>query len=116
MIGQQYWANGIIATYFGDNQWGLQIDFLDDGFCNEESTQGSIKTRYLTNLDNGIKTLIEDAKNLGIKFNDGFTLYAYQDGASKDYPMPENWVSIFEKACEKHNLAMIYKEKENVQA
>jgi hypothetical protein len=114
MIGQQYWANGIIATYFGDDQWGLQIDFLDDGFCNKESTQGSIKTRYITSLDNGIETLIKDAKKLGIKLNDDFILYAYQDGCSKDHPMPKNWISIFEKTCKKHNLTMIYKEKADV--
>jgi hypothetical protein len=114
MIGEQYWANGIIATYFGEDQWGLQIDFLDDGFCNEESTQGSIKTRYITSLDNGIETLIKDAKKLGIKLNDDFILYAYQDGYSKDHPMPKNWISIFEKTCKKHNLTMIYKEKADV--
>lgn len=113
MIGNNYWATGIIATYHGENQWGLEIIFLDDGFCNEESTQGSIKTRYLTGLDNGIETLISDAKRLGIELKDNFVLYAFQDGFSKDYPMPKNWISIFENACEKHNLTMIYKETEN---
>ncbi len=114
MIGTHYWTTGPILNYHGDNKWGISLPFKDDGFCNEESTEGEIHSRYISgDLDLLISTILKDAEKLGIdtKKNEQ-SLYVYQDGTyknDKNYPeMPENWRSFLSTYAEKYNLKWIY--------
>lgn len=65
MIGTAYWYTGVRVTHCG-GKWGASLEFLDDGFCQDASTQGTLTTRYyLPSLTQAIDTLIADATRLG---------------------------------------------------
>lgn len=95
MIGDGYWSTGIVLKYSGDGKWSASLDFYDDGFCDDESTEGNLHTRYFVGIETAIDTLIADAKTLGIRFvnptGDNPRLYAYGDGESKEWPMPKGY-------------------------
>jgi hypothetical protein len=85
MIGPRYWATGITVHHHNHPQrgatWSARVDFLDDGFLDDDptqgrvSTQGHLGTRYA--LDNcggdhtvalaaAIDAVKADAERLGI--------------------------------------------------
>lgn len=109
MIDNQYWSTGIILRYgyagSGKNGWVAYCDFLDGGFCQDESTQGKLTTRYYVPLELAIDTLHEDATKLGIVFraitDKAPMLYYENDGDSKEYPPPDNWRAILREQAER---------------
>lgn len=116
MIGKRYWSTGISISYSGDRHpgWGGEVDFLDDGFCNDEperglvSTQGWLRTHYYVPSRGGHRdaltavtdTLTQDAERMGIEFRDPY-IYAKGDGEDPDHPMPEGWVDLLEEQAER---------------
>lgn len=103
MIGNGYWATGMVLTYRrGD--WQATVKFYDDGFCNDDvdlgkvSTVGEIGSRYFvrdgahaTALATVIDVVIADAERLGIAWRMGPFLYMEEDGESTQFPPPPSW-------------------------
>ena len=68
MIGTKYQSTGVTVTPYGD-KWSAEVSFHDEGFCNNDSTEGVVRTRYLIDgLSKAIDLVIKDAKRLGIQF------------------------------------------------
>lgn len=87
MIGQGYWSTGIRLTVWEDDKFALALDFYDDGFAEDHTTEGTLKVRYIVHrskVAEHAQTLKQDAETLGIKFRadvaDGPTVYVEQDG------------------------------------
>ena len=94
MIGPGYWSTGIMIALI-DDQWHVTMEFLDDGFCDQKSTQGTLVCRYLCDdLTESIDILKADAERLGIIWKDP-TLYYQGDGEDEEwYPPPEGWKEL----------------------
>lgn len=109
MIGERYWSTGIVLRYGyaggGRYGWAAYLDFLDAGFCQDESTQGRLRTRYYVPLELAIDMLHKDATQLAIVFRaiigDAPMLYYEDDGDSADYPPPDNWRAILREQAER---------------
>jgi hypothetical protein len=109
MIGNGYWATGITVHhgYAGSRGygWGATLDFLDDGFMAEDSTQGTLCTRYyVTSLARAIDLIKADAERLGITFRQGDELpmlYYKGDGEDPDYPPPVGWRAMLADQAER---------------
>lgn len=106
MIGDTYWTTGIKLKYDGrpDNggKWSANLDFYDDGFCDDESTEGTLHTRYYVEIETAIDTLIADAKRLGIEIKKGIGdkpfLMLYQDG---ERYVPDSWRKVLQEQAER---------------
>jgi hypothetical protein len=107
-----YWSVGITVQWrerSGSNNgqphggWGASLEFLDDGFCNDDadtgrvSTQGTLNTRYFvadgeraSGLSAAVDALIADAQRLGIEFTNR-SLYYKGDGEDPEFPPPDGW-------------------------
>jgi hypothetical protein len=74
MIGDGYWATGITVCWNEHLGWVASVDFYDDGFCEQGSTEGTLKTRYWSNdaseasLARQVDLVKADAERLGITF------------------------------------------------
>lgn len=114
MIGNGYWTTGINVRYGYSGMdlygWAARVEFLDDGFCSDDtdsgtiSTGGTLRTRYYVTDGTGpdadglaaaINAVKADADRLGITFRqDGLMtphVYYQGDGEDEDYPPPEGW-------------------------
>lgn len=91
MIGDGYWATGIMLTPAGFD-WRLTLDFYDSGFAEDHSTEGTLRVRYDVQrakvLENA-RVLIADAKRLGITWRNGPQVYVAGDGEHDDGDRPE---------------------------
>lgn len=102
-----YWATGIVLRCDGQ-RWCGWIDYLDDGFCDDNadagaiSTEGTLRTRYMvwdgdqvSALSAVVDTLIADAAKLGIRLVNPFggvpSLYYEGDGEDPTNPPPAGW-------------------------
>lgn len=97
MIGDHYWTRGISLRPHGPYKngfgWGVSLEYLDDGFCEGDSTEGELTMRYVVlDLKRAVDVLCEDATKLGIRFSDP-TVFVEGDG-EKDLPYPPNWREI----------------------
>jgi hypothetical protein len=85
MIGERYWSTGImIAPTTGG--WAVSLQFYDDGFAQDDATEGTMRVRYLVadaQLEHALRVLRADAERLGIRFGVGPelrpTVYAEDD-------------------------------------
>lgn len=136
-----YWSIGIQLTWTSRASyrngtyrpgWQASLDFLDDGFCDDDantgviSTQGSLQTRYFvadgaqpsgpedsiargaSGLTAAISALLADATHMGITFNDPF-LYYRGDGEDEDYPPPDGWEELLAAEAERIGWRTPYK-------
>jgi len=114
MIGNNYWTTGIMLEYYPDPpNWSAYLEFLDDGFCSQESTEGKLGTRYC--VDNPFKAvvlLINDAEKLGIEFKFK-SLYAKGDGEDPKVNLPEDWRDIWATIAHYAGLESHYDGKVN---
>lgn len=87
MIGDSYWYTGVKVTHYG-GKWGASLDFWDDGFCEDASTQGTLTTRYyLPTPTAAIDTLLADASKLGlVPCNPAEPLHIYVTGTLTGWP------------------------------
>ncbi|MFC4006584.1 hypothetical protein ACFOY2_05085 [Nonomuraea purpurea] len=103
MIGSKYWSTGITVRY-SNGAWGGTVEYLDDGFANDDaatrriSTEGELRTRYFVKDCEGadaltvvIDVLISDAERLGITWNAKAGVYYHGDGEDSDWPTPDGW-------------------------
>ena len=111
-----YWTVGITVCWRSrsgsrngepTSGWSASLDFLDDGFTNDDadsgqvSTQGRLETRYAVSdgarasgLSVAIDTLIADAQRLGITFGGPAGppyLFYFRDGEDKMHRPPAGW-------------------------
>ncbi|MGI5247532.1 hypothetical protein [Dactylosporangium sp. CA-139066] len=114
MIGKSgsYWATGISVTYDAYRKtWGAGLDFLDDGFADDDtdsgriSTEGRLHTRYGVKdgqrtdaLTAAIDVLLADAARLGIEFQDH---NLYYDDRSEVFPEPADWKRLHDEQIER---------------
>ncbi|GAA2623943.1 hypothetical protein GCM10010399_64100 [Dactylosporangium fulvum] len=98
----RYWTAGVIVSYDSHRKaWAAGIDFLDDGFADDDpdtgriSTEGKLHTRYMVKdgqqaaaLTAAIDVIVADAERLGIEFNDRNLYYDDRDGI---FPEPDDW-------------------------
>lgn len=114
MIGNRYWSTGINLKYTPySNQWCATLKFFDSGFCQDESTEGKLYTRYyIDDPVQAIKTLIEDAVKLGIEFNlsDGKIILMWSKAERTN--RPKDWKSILEDIAKKTGTKSAYQELE----
>lgn len=97
MIGTRYWSTGITIVpdvWPGARQWSAKLTFLDNGFCQADSTEGELRLRYFTDeLRIGLETLKQDAERLGIVFECGDrkcgAVYVEQDGELENGDFPD---------------------------
>ena len=93
MIGEYYFATGI-RIYQCGKDWIAKVEFEDLGHAELGSIKGSLSTKYKTNLLDNVKTVYDDARNLGIqiKWLPGAKphLYVYQ----LEENTPEVWEEI----------------------
>lgn len=118
MIGTSYWVTGVMLVPFGDGCWGARIDFYDDGFCDQGSTEGAmgapnpwdgdwkataqmppvghLRTRYVsTDYVKAVYTLLEDGVRLGFtRCWDELSVYVPGDGEDPEVPLPGNWQAV----------------------
>ena len=112
MIGNRYWSTGIVLKYDGRGSWSATAEFFDSGFCDDESTEGRLHTRYYVPLETAIDVVIADAAKLGIEFNkntDGKSILMVRgDGEYEDCPLPENWKEVLEQQAVRIGWASAY--------
>jgi len=109
MVDKSYWTTGITTTYDSNNTWFVRLDFFDEGFCDEKSSEGTLRMRYSSNrLTLLIDRLIEDAKKLGIEFRDP-AIYIEGDGEWEDEIYPNNWKTVLKKQCKRIGWRFPYK-------
>ena len=111
MVGERYWTTGITLKY-NNGTWAAELDFFDDGWCEDACSEGSLRIRYFVgDLPAAIDTLIADATRLGIEFTDARTLYYWGDGEDTDHwPPPENWRQILREQVERLGWRNVYPE------
>jgi hypothetical protein len=131
MIGNGYWATGIIVRYgySGEDKygWGAEVNFYDDGFCDDDtdngvvSTQGTLHTRYLVREGDGpdadalaaaIDAVKAAAERLGIQWRAdlgfGPNVYYQSDGQSEDYPPPDGWRELIDAQAQRIGWPILY--------
>jgi len=128
MIGERYWSTGIAVAYAyaggGDMGWAAQIDYNDNGFCNDDadagviSTEGILRTRYSVRdgaekdaLTAVIDVIRADAERLGIGFPDAVTgpfVYYKGDGEDPEFPPPDGWREMLAAQAERIGWRVIY--------
>lgn len=112
-----YWSTGISVHWRDDTSvrdgvsrggWSASLDFLDDGFTNDDpdngevATEGTLHTRYfvrdgdtISGLSAAVDALLADSARLGITFRvvvgDTPNLYYKGDGEWEDNPAPDGW-------------------------
>ena len=126
MIGVRYWSTGITIKpdrWPNPERWTASLSFLDDGFCQADSTEGKLCLRYFVDeLEVGLDTLRQDAERLGIVWYDPMTsrwapdapaaIYVPQDGEWTDGDHPDlrafadaqarrmGWTPIYERIAD----------------
>jgi len=113
---KRFWSTGIRIEYtdYLNPAWGGEVDFFEEDWVTEDprrtlpSTYGHLQTRHLVPSRGSHRdaltvvtdTLIRDAEQLGIEFRDP-TLYVTGDGVEPDYPLPEDWIDLFEEQTDR---------------
>lgn len=109
----KYWSTGIVLTWQPERPghaeaWGAHLDYLDEGFLDDEpaagriSTEGTLRTRYPVEDVDGVNVLavvldvlIADAERLGIVWRnsvDGWPMLYYRgDGEDPEWPPPSGY-------------------------
>lgn len=118
-----YWSTGITVRWFPERPghaeaWGGHLDYLDDGFLNDEpaaariSTEGALHTRYPVEDQDGVNVLavvldvlIADAEKMGIAWRgpiDGAPMLYYQgDGEDPDWPPPDGYRELLREQAQR---------------
>jgi hypothetical protein len=108
MIGNGYWSCGIAVEwkYAGSGEWGwgAWVEYLDDGFVNDNtdagvvSTEGTLHTRYPVRhgetadaLTVAIDVIRADAERLGITWKNPKVWYRGEEPAPGTEGMPWGW-------------------------
>lgn len=101
MIGGGYWITGITLMPSG-GKWAAAAKFFDNGFCEDDSTEGELRTRYyVPDVAQALDLLIADLTRLGIRLratcNVTPSIYMEGDGESVDVDYPQGWRQVLVK-------------------
>jgi hypothetical protein len=91
MIGARYWSTGITIREDDRGTFSASLEFLDNGFCQDDSSEGTLRLRYwVPDALLAVRTLKQDAERLGIDWDGpvGATVYAEHDGEFEDGDRP----------------------------
>lgn len=111
MIGRGYWSTGIMVRYYQDDGWAVTLDFLDDGFCQDGSTEGTLRVRYIeSELSTAIDTIKADAERLGIRWERP-TIYMHGDGEDAEADYPRAWRAWVNREALRLGWRPIYRER-----
>lgn len=113
MVGDGYWFAGITLTWrpaYNDKPptWGLSLDFRDSGWCDDATSEGTLRLRYMVaDLATGIDTLLADAKRLGIREHPAAgtaphlrpTLFV--NGTEDPAALPPDWREVVAGQCDR---------------
>lgn len=115
MIGNKYWSTGISVkprqNMKGSYDWTATAEFFDDGWCDNESSQGLLEARYCGELSSVIDVVKRDVEALGIEWrniNDTPMLYCYQDGEDKDWRFPDDWRELLREEAKRIGFNCLY--------
>ncbi len=112
MIGNQYWTTGIYLTPKGGGTWSAEAKFLDDGFCDDASTEGTLQCRYvLADVSAMIDVLTADLQTLGIRLGTDatpMTVYVAGDGEHTDIEYPSDWREVATREAKRRGWRAIY--------
>jgi hypothetical protein len=81
-----------------NGKWSAEVEFLDGGWCDEESTEGKLYSRYFGDIETVIDNVKKDAEKLGIVWR---YKNIYMDGDGKNKNAPNNWREILKKQAER---------------
>jgi len=116
VIGPGYWYTGAMCEFTPDGKVGAYLDFYDDGFAQDGSTEGRLRVRHLVDrhaLVPALRLLIEDAARLGLRPTSGDfspTLYVHGDGEDASVFLPHDWRAILRSACTEIGWRYLYGE------
>lgn len=89
MIGDGYWSVGITFQEHAPGEWSVSLQFVDNGFCQGDSSEGELRIRYIvSDLGHALATLKKDAERLGITWIRP-TVYTEQDGEFPESDPPD---------------------------
>lgn len=101
MIGEHYWSLGIVLRYHSSEVgWSAECDFFDDGFCQVESTEGFLCSRYYGPIEIVIDNVKSGAEKLGIEWRHP-ALFPYKSDEDKRWPMPPDWREILREQADR---------------
>lgn len=121
MIGPNYWTTGVKITFVNaTGQHKAELDFLDDGWADQTSTEGTLRARYYrdSSIADSVRLLLVDATKLGITYRNHLTksplcLYVPGDGEGDISHWPANWRELIQAAADELGWENIYKAREN---
>jgi hypothetical protein len=109
MIGTEFWSTGVKVSYLPHrNEWSATVEFFDDGFCEDESTQGRIGSRYFAPLETVLDNVIRDAEKLGIVWRDK---NIFVDGDGEGVTLPRDWREIIQRQADRIGFRSSYTSK-----
>lgn len=113
MVGTEYWYTGITVKHSG-GKWCASLDFYDSDFCDDDSTEGRLTTRYfIDGLSRAIDILLADAARLGLvpshTMPDCPTIYVPGDGeGAESAALPPDWRAQVRAECERRGWRCVY--------
>lgn len=121
--GSGHWSPGITVSH-NNGKWSASVDFLDDGFMNDNpntgaiSTEGTLHTRYFVKdgekvdgLTAAIDTVKADAERLGITWRRSSMtpcVHMRGDAEDPDWPAPDGWRELVNAQSERIGWTPFY--------
>jgi hypothetical protein len=113
----------------GADGWSAEVEYQDDGFCDDfpeighVSTEGSLRTRYRVKVATDsvmvlaavIDAVKADAERLGIRWADAAGPYVFYkgDGEHEDCPPPNGWRQMVNAQAERIGWQPFYRDREH---
>jgi hypothetical protein len=102
MIGNAFYSMGISLDPDGHGKWWAFLHFQDAGFCQDNTTEGTLTTRYAQDITSAIDVIIADAQRLGIEWRCTHSkpfLYVKDDGDSSEAKalLPNDWRDLLQE-------------------
>lgn len=113
MIGNTFHSTGISLNPDGNGKWWASLHFQDAGFCQDDTTQGTLTTRYAQDITSAIDVILVDMQRLGIVWlciADKPSLYVEDDGDSVEVQakLPTNWRELLCEQADRISFQFIY--------
>lgn len=110
MVGNTYYSTGISINHVYGGGWVVSLEFFDLGHAEPRSTSGRLQYAYQVKIGEirlAIKTLLADARKLGIEFEIAPGLKPKFYIGFLDYPKPEDWQEIFQPLADAEGFELV---------